>query len=323
MPSSTAMPTPSSPHVSAQEDSSSEGISVLIPGRDERDNLPKLIAEVHAALAGRRYEIIVVDDGSSDDSWRWLTQAALEDSRLRPYHHDTSFGQSTSLWQAARLARGEWLATLDGDGQNDPADLPDMLSLASLEGLDMVAGHRTERRDDAVKRVSSRLANAIRQALLHDDTPDTGCGIKVTRRDVFLRLPYFDHMHRFLPALVRAQGGKVQSLPVRHRERVAGVSKYGFFDRLWVGISDIIGVMWLVRRSRLPSPLQNLSGNAVSETLSPLEVALHPACRSRDVPEVGEHAARDMPGIDTGRATGAVDLSGIVTPHAGVARGAH
>ncbi|MGS0467860.1 glycosyltransferase family 2 protein [Cobetia marina] len=172
MPSSTAMPTPSSPHVSAQEDSSSEGISVLIPGRDERDNLPKLIAEVHAALAGRRYEIIVVDDGSSDDSWRWLTQAALEDSRLRPYHHDTSFGQSTSLWQAARLARGEWLATLDGDGQNDPADLPDMLSLASLEGLDMVAGHRTERRDDAVKRVSSRLANAIRQALLHDDTPD-------------------------------------------------------------------------------------------------------------------------------------------------------
>lgn len=243
------------------------GISVLIPGRDERDNLPGLIAEVHAALAGKCYEIIVIDDGSSDDSWRWLKEAALEDTRLRPFHHDTSFGQSTSVWQAARLARGEWLATLDGDGQNDPADLTDMLSLATLESLDMVAGHRTERRDDAVKRLSSRLANGIRQAMLHDDTPDTGCGIKVMRRETFLRLPYFDHMHRFLPALVRAQGGKVQSLPVRHRERTAGVSKYGFFDRLWVGISDVIGVMWLVRRSRLPSPLQTVTGQAACEAL--------------------------------------------------------
>ncbi|WP_246116583.1 glycosyltransferase family 2 protein [Cobetia crustatorum] len=257
-------------HTSSDDDSLNGGISVLIPGRDERDNLPRLVAEVHAALAGKRYEIIVIDDGSSDDSWRWLKGAALEDPRLRPFHHDTSFGQSTSVWQAARLARGEWLATLDGDGQNDPADLPDMLSLASLEGLDLVAGHRTERRDDAIKRVSSRLANAIRQSLLHDDTPDTGCGIKVIRREVFLRLPYFDHMHRFLPALVRAQGGQVQSLPVRHRERVAGVSKYGFFDRLWVGISDIVGVMWLVRRSQLPSPLQNTSGHAASEALGPV-----------------------------------------------------
>jgi dolichol-phosphate mannosyltransferase len=106
---------------------------------------------------------------------------------------------------------------------------------------------------------------------LHDDTPDTGCGIKIIRRDVFLRLPYFDHMHRFLPALVRAQGGQVKSLPVRHRERVAGVSKYGFFDRLWVGISDIVGVMWLVRRSRLPSPLQNTSGHAASEALGHMQ----------------------------------------------------
>ncbi|WP_405280827.1 glycosyltransferase family 2 protein [Cobetia sp. Ld8] len=268
MKSAITMTSPGPDHPWAQgEEPLCGGVSVLIPARDERDNLPGLIAEVHEALAGQRYEIIVVDDGSSDGSWSWLKQAAQEDSRLRPYHHGTSFGQSTSLWQAARLARGRWLATLDGDGQNDPADLPDMLSLATLEKLDLVAGHRTQRRDDAVKRVSSRLANAIRQALLQDDTPDTGCGIKVMRRDVFLRLPYFDHMHRFLPALVRAQGGKVQSLAVLHRERVAGVSKYGFFDRLWVGIADIVGVMWLVRRSRLPSPLENIFGHAASEAI--------------------------------------------------------
>ena len=230
-------------------------VSIVIPAKDEAGNLPALLDEVDAALIDIDYEVLVVDDASQDDSWAMLTRRAAEHPRLRPLHHDKSAGQSTSVWQAARAARGTWVATLDGDGQNDPADLPRMLERAQRGDVTLVAGHRTTRRDDWLKRLSSRVANKVRSTLLKDDTPDTGCGLKVIHRDAFLALPYFNHMHRFLPALVLAQGGHCVSVPVNHRPRGAGESHYGLNNRLWAGLLDILGVMWLRKRTRLPAPL--------------------------------------------------------------------
>lgn len=230
-------------------------VSVIIPAKDEADNLPHLLDEIAAALADVEHEVLVVDDGSSDATWSLLAQRAAQDARLRPFQHTPGAGQSTSIWQAARQARGTWLATLDGDGQNDPADLPRLLDTALREDVAMVAGHRVSRRDDWLKRLSSRVANGVRAALLKDDTPDTGCGLKVMRRDAFITLPYFDHMHRFLPALIQSQGGRCVSVPINHRARQAGQSHYGLNNRLWAGLIDMVGVMWLRRRSRLPAEL--------------------------------------------------------------------
>jgi len=241
-------------------------VTVIIPARDEVLNLPILLDEVEAALHALAYEVIVVDDGSADGTWELLTRRAGHDQRLRPVRHARSAGQSTSVWQAARLARGEWLATLDGDGQNDPADVPRLLARALEGDVELVAGHRTSRRDDWVKRVSSRVANSVRSALLRDGTPDTGCGLKVIRRDAFMALPYFDHMHRFLPALVQAQGGRCVSVPVGHRARQAGKSHYGIHNRLWAGLIDMLGVMWLRYRSRLPAPVMQLDTCHASDT---------------------------------------------------------
>jgi dolichol-phosphate mannosyltransferase len=231
-------------------------VSVIIPARDEAANLPVLLDEIAAALVVLDYEILVVDDGSVDDTWPLLKACAARDGRLRPLRHERSAGQSTSLWQAARVARGTWLATLDGDGQNDPADIPHLLARVRQGGVVLVAGHRHTRQDDWLKRLSSRIANRFRDALLHDGVPDAGCGLKVISREAFLKLPYFDHMHRFLPALVQAQGGRCISIPVGHRPRRAGRSHYGVNDRLWAGLVDLLGVMWLRRRSRLPAPLR-------------------------------------------------------------------
>lgn len=230
-------------------------LSVLIPAKDEAGNLPSLLDEISLALADIDHEVIVVDDASTDGTWEFLTRRAAGDDRLRPLRHAASAGQSTSVWQAAWAAHGEWLATLDGDGQNDPADLPQAFERARRGDVTLVAGHRTNRRDDWLKRVSSRVANRVRAALLNDATPDTGCGLKVIRRSAFLSLPYFDHMHRFLPALIRAQGGVCVSVPVNHRPRGTGRSHYGLNNRLWVGLVDMIGVMWLRRRSRLPAAI--------------------------------------------------------------------
>ena len=230
-------------------------LSILIPAKDEAGNLPRLLDEISLALADIDHEVIVVDDASTDGTWELLRQRAEKDARLRPLRHARSAGQSTSVWQAAWAARGTWLGTLDGDGQNDPADLPRLFERAQRGDVTLVAGHRTNRRDDWIKRVSSRVANRVRSALLNDATPDTGCGLKVVRRDAFLSLPYFDHMHRFLPALVRAQGGECVSVPVNHRPRGAGESHYGLNNRLWVGLVDMVGVMWLRRRSRLPAAI--------------------------------------------------------------------
>lgn len=237
-------------------------VSVLIPAKNEAGNLPALLEEVRCALVGESYEVIVVDDGSSDgtvDELRALQARGF--SRLRILRHSHSLGQSTALYHAAQAARGQWLATLDGDGQNDPADIPAMLRIVRSragDGLKLVAGNRVQRRDTLSKRWASRLANALRRRLLKDATPDTGCGLKLIEREAFLRLPYFDHMHRFLPALIRRHNGLMVIHPVNHRPRTAGVSKYGNLDRALVGLLDLFGVWWLIRRTRLELPAREI-----------------------------------------------------------------
>ncbi len=226
--------------------------------KNERDNILPLVAEIQAALgSGPAYEILYVDDGSSDGTALRLREAAAAAPELRVLTHVASCGQSAALRTGVMAARGRVIATLDGDGQNDPADLPRLvasfLNPASTVGLGLIAGQRVKRRDSAVKRWSSRVANRVRSAMLGDDTPDTGCGLKVFAREAFLRLPYFDHMHRFLPALMRREGYSVGLEPVNHRPRIHGRSKYGVNNRLWVGIVDLFGVFWLQQRMRRPT----------------------------------------------------------------------
>lgn len=236
-------------------------LSLVIPVRNEADNIAPLIAEIRAALDGCcDYEVIYVDDGSSDATAQRLAAARRDFARLRVLHHLTSCGQSTALLTGIRAARGVWIATLDGDGQNDPADIHTLLAARDAAGGDallLLAGQRRQRRDSVLKRLSSRVANGVRARLLRDNTPDTGCGLKLFARATFLALPHFDHMHRFLPALVLRAGGRVQSVPVAHRPRERGQSNYGLFDRLWVGIVDLCGVLWLRRRQRLPDVVED------------------------------------------------------------------
>lgn len=231
-------------------------ISIVIPAHNEAGNLPGLIDEVVNAFAGRRdYEIVVVDDASSDHSAALLSQLQRRLPQLRVLRHVRNAGQSTALINGVRHARGVWIGTLDGDAQNDPADLPRLLAEIERRGdpaLKLIQGWRVSRRDSDIKRLSSKIANAVRGTLLRDNTPDTGCGLKLFRREVFLDLPYFDHMHRFLPALVLRAGGQVRSVEVRHRHRERGTSKYGLHNRLWVGIVDLFGVSWLQRRAKRP-----------------------------------------------------------------------
>lgn len=232
--------------------------SVVIPVKDEADNIRQLVGEIHAACTGTPdYEVIIVEDGSTDGTLatlRAMKQDAASNAQLIIVRNPHNLGQSTSLLMGVRQARSNWIVTLDGDGQNDPADIPSLLQRAqSRPDIALVAGQRLKRRDSIEKRLASRAANFIRAQLLRDGTPDTGCGLKVIRRDIFLALPYFDHMHRYLPALVRRHGGIVELTPVNHRHRTQGISKYGTLDRLWVGIWDLMGVMWLLRRNRLPT----------------------------------------------------------------------
>jgi dolichol-phosphate mannosyltransferase len=227
-------------------------LSVVIPVRNEQDNILPLLEEIHAALDGKAdFEVVYVDDGSTDATPQRLADGQARFPRLRVLAHRESCGQSTALLTGVRAARGEWVATLDGDGQNDPADIPKLMA-ARADGLAMIAGYRKSRRDTWIKRISSRIANGVRSSLLGDATPDTGCGLKLFRRATFLELPYFSHMHRFLPALVQRAGGRTVSVEVNHRPRSRGVSNYGTLDRLWVGIVDLFGVMWLKRRSKRP-----------------------------------------------------------------------
>jgi len=228
-------------------------ISVVVPVRDEAENIDVLLQEIDAALSGHAFEIIYVDDGSTDATPAKLRAARARYPSLRVLRHRRSAGQSAGLVTGIRAARGFWIATLDGDGQNDPADIPKLLVRACApDAPALVAGLRAKRKDTALKRFSSRVANAVRRGLLRDSTPDTGCGLKLFRPEIFLRLPPFDHMHRFLPALVQRDGGIVVNVPVNHRPRAAGISKYGVMNRLWVGIVDLAGVMWLQRRALRP-----------------------------------------------------------------------
>lgn len=230
-------------------------ISIVIPAHNEAGNLPGLIDEVVAAFAGRRdYEIVVVDDASSDHSVAMLSQLQQRLPQLRVLRHVRNAGQSTALINGVRHARGVWIGTLDGDAQNDPADLPRLLAEIERRGdpaLKLIQGWRVSRRDSGIKRLSSKIANAVRGGLLRDATPDSGCGIRVVERAALLQVPAFDHMHRFIPALIRQGGWNVDSLPVNHRPRGAGASHYGTWNRLWVGIVDLFGVAWLGRRTRV------------------------------------------------------------------------
>jgi dolichol-phosphate mannosyltransferase len=231
-------------------------LSVVVPVKNEAENISPLVAEIRGALAGGpAYEILYIDDGSTDSTAARLREMAGPD--LRVLTHMRSCGQSAALRTGVRHARGRLIATLDGDGQNDPADVPRLVSIflnpASAPTVGMIAGQRVKRRDSTVKRWSSRIANGVRAWMLRDDTPDTGCGLKVFSREAFLALPYFDHIHRFLPALMRREGFAVGLEPVNHRPRLRGRSKYGVNNRLWVGIVDLFGVYWLQRRMRLPT----------------------------------------------------------------------
>jgi dolichol-phosphate mannosyltransferase len=231
-------------------------LSVVIPARNEAPNVAPLVAEIRRALDGRMdYEIVYVDDGSGDATVGEIRRQAQDFPQLRVIRHRVGCGQSMAILTGVKAARAGWIATLDADGQNDPADIPRLWDIARSAPASpplMVAGQRQKRRDTWSKRWASRAANAIRQRLLGDGTPDTGCGLKLFQRDFFLELPRFDHMHRYLPALAMRQGGKVVSVPVNHRARERGQSNYGVFDRLWVGIADLLGVMWLMRRAKNP-----------------------------------------------------------------------
>lgn len=231
-------------------------LSVVVPVKNEQDNIQPLINEIQQSLQGLvSYEIIYVDDGSDDHSFAVLERLQKAgDIPLRILRNPQSCGQSTAVHLGVSHAAGRLIATLDGDGQNDPADIPAMLEIAKslADKRDfLIAGYRKNRHDSKWKLFQSRIANKIRASLLGDNTPDTGCGLKLFPRHTFLKLPYFDHMHRFLPALVQRSGGIVKISVVNHRARMAGVSKYGMLNRAWVGLVDIFGVMWLQRRNRM------------------------------------------------------------------------
>lgn len=234
-------------------------LSVVVPVLNEEDNLRSLIGEIHQACTGAcSFEIIYVDDASTDKTPALLTEMMAELPELRALQHSKRCGQSAGTRTGVMAAKGTLIATLDGDGQNDPADIPKLLETYRANKVDgqplMVTGHRVNRKDTWSKRRASRLANWLRRSLLNDDNPDTGCALKLFERDLFLAFPYFDHMHRFLPALAKREGSAVEVVPVNHRARQHGVSKYKILDRVFVGVPDLIGVMWLLRRS--PKGLQ-------------------------------------------------------------------
>ena len=226
--------------------------SVVVPVCNEAENVEPLAREIDAAMNTRSYEMIFVDDGSTDDTAAILAKLKASLPALRVLRHSFRSGQSAAVATGVRAARAPWIATLDGDGQNDPADIPSLIAMRDSpagRGVQLFMGNRSaSRKDTTFRRLQSRVANGVRSALLGGGTPDTGCGIKLFSREVFMDLPRFDHMHRFLPALFQRHGARVVSVPVSHRERTRGTSKYGMLNRLWVGIVDIIGVMWLRRR---------------------------------------------------------------------------
>ncbi|MGZ5927704.1 MAG: glycosyltransferase family 2 protein [Rhizomicrobium sp.] len=225
-------------------------VSVVVPVKDEAGNVAALAREIAAALkAEPGHEIIFVDDGSTDGTAERLVALKSEIPNFRPLRHDRNLGQSRGIHTGIHAARGEIIVTLDGDGQNDPADIPALLAkLRADPGLGMVSGVRVKRQDTASRRIASKLGNRFRDAMLGDGATDTGCGIKAFYREAFLDIPYFDHMHRYLIALVQRHGWKVAYVPVNHRPRLTGRSKYTNLGRTLVSIQDMLGVRWLQRR---------------------------------------------------------------------------
>ena len=235
-------------------------LSVVVPVFNEEDNVAPLVGEIVAALRGKvDFEIVYVDDDSKDATLARLQALKAEVPELRVVHHVRQSGQSTAIRNGVKAARGAWIATLDGDGQNDPADIPKLLGERAKAPADikLFAGWRVDRKDTGSKRIASKLANAIRSRMLRDATPDTGCGIKLFEREAFLELPHFNHMHRYLPALMQRAGHRSVSVPVGHRHRATGVSKYNNLNRALVGISDLRGVAWLIRRGKV-TPVEEL-----------------------------------------------------------------
>jgi dolichol-phosphate mannosyltransferase len=230
-------------------------VSIVVPVRNEADNIAPLITEIAATLDGRwAYEIIYVNDGSTDATAERLAAIMKQRPNLRQLRHAVSSGQSAAVRSGVRAARGAIVATLDGDGQNNPMFLPDLIAAIEGGGVGLAAGQRVGRKDTGFKKLQSRIANGVRGAILRDGTRDTGCGLKAFPREVFLSMPYFDGLHRFLPALVRREGFEIAYVDVIDRPRHSGVSNYGFFDRLWIGIMDLAGVWWLIRRKK-PTPV--------------------------------------------------------------------
>jgi len=234
-------------------------ISVVVPVKDEAGNVGPLAREIGTALRGEAHEILFVDDGSSDGTAQALAGLKADLPQLRVLRHGRNLGQSRGIRTGVQAARGEIIVTLDGDGQNDPADIPTLVSRLRTEPeLAMVSGVRVKRQDSASRRLASRLGNGFRSALLGDGATDTGCGLKAFRRQAFLDLPYFDHLHRFLIAMIQREGGKVAYVAVNHRPRLTGASKYTNFGRLLVSVQDLLGVRWLQRRHRGPADIREL-----------------------------------------------------------------
>jgi dolichol-phosphate mannosyltransferase len=237
-------------------DTDAVAVSIVVPVRNEAENVAPLVAEIVSALDGRWvYEIIYVNDGSTDATAGRLADLMKQHRQLRKLKHDHSSGQSAAVRSGVRAACGAIVATLDGDGQNNPVFLPDLIAAVENGGgrVGLAAGQRVGRKDTGFKKLQSRIANGVRNGILRDGTRDTGCGLKAFPREVFLSMPYFDGLHRFLPALVRREGFEIAYVDVIDRPRHSGVSNYGFFDRLWIGIMDLAGVWWLIRRKK-PTP---------------------------------------------------------------------
>jgi glycosyltransferase involved in cell wall biosynthesis len=235
-------------------------ISVVVPVFDEEGAAPDLAREIAQAFAGRDFEIVFVDDASRDGTLAALTALHAEIPQLRVLAHGRNSGQSRAIRTGILGATGQVVVTLDGDGQNDPADGPGLVDalLAGPQTLALVGGERVKRQDSRAKKVASKLGNGVRKRLLQDTANDTGCGLKAFRRDAFLRLPYFDHIHRYLPALMLREGYETAFRPVNHRHRQTGRSKYTNLGRLWASVSDLAGVMWLQSRSRLPGEVREV-----------------------------------------------------------------
>lgn len=241
-----------------------QAVSVVVPMFNEAGNAAPLVREIHESLKNHpNFEIVVVDDGSTDTTLNELKNTQKEIRELKIVKHKINLGQSVGVLSGIRAASNPWIATLDGDGQNDPADIPNLIKCAMANmpanARLLVAGHRVNRKDTGWKKFGSKFANYIRARFLKDDCPDTGCGIKLFHRQTFLTLPHFNHLHRYLPALFKRAGGNIVNIPVNHRPRTCGESKYGNWGRLKVGIMDLMGVAWLIRRPCQPQVEDHVS----------------------------------------------------------------